>query len=71
MYIYINDFEHPVKAEILPNNTPTLDETLETFSFALISNTNPLPLAPMQKVKVDFTGDGTDVAFFYIVSDSV
>ena len=67
--IYINNVLQ--KAEILPADVPTLDETLETFSFALISNTNPLPLAPMQKVKVDFTGDNTDVAYFYIVSDSV
>lgn len=69
MKIYINN--QLAKAEILPVDTPTLDETLETFSFALISNTNPIPLAPMQKVKVDFLGDESDVAYFYIVSDSV
>ena len=69
MKIYINN--QLVKTQILPSNTPTLDETLETFSFALISNTNPLPYAPMQLVKVDFLGDGTDVSYFYIVSDSV
>ena len=69
MKIYINN--QLVKTEILPSNTPTLDETLETFSFGLISNTNPLPYAPMQLVRVDFTGDATDVAYFYIVSDSV
>lgn len=57
--------------EILPNNTPTLDETLETFSFALISNNDPLPYAPMQEVKIDFSNDNTDVIEFYLVSDSV
>lgn len=69
MKIYIN--EQLVKAEILPNNTPTQDETLETFSFALISNKNPMPYAPMQKIKVDFKGDNTDVAHFLLISDSV
>lgn len=69
MKIYINNVLQ--KTEILPSNTPTLDETLETFSFALISNTNPIPLAPMQKVDVDFLGDGSEIAHFYIVSDSV
>lgn len=69
MKIYINDFVHPVKAEILPSDTPTQDETLETFSFVLMSNDNPLPYAPMQKVKVEFSED--DIAYFYIVSDSV
>lgn len=71
MKIYINDFTNPVKAEILPADIPTQDETLESLSFALISNDQPMPYAPMQKVKVDFTGDGTDVQYFYIVSDSV
>lgn len=69
MKIYINN--QLVKSEILPNNTPTQDETLETFSFALISNKNPMPYAPMQKIKVDFKGDGTDVAYFLLISDSV
>lgn len=67
--IYINNILQ--KTEILPVNIPTKDETLETFSFALMANTNPLPLAPMQRVKVDFKGDGTEVKEFYIVSDSV
>ena len=69
MKIYINNVLQ--KTEILPANIPTKDETLETFSFALISNTNPLPLSPMQKVRVDFNDDGEDLGFFYIVSDSV
>lgn len=67
--IYINNILQ--KTEILPSNTPTKDETLETFSFALISNTTPLPYASGQQVKVDFSGDGTDVAYFFLVSDSV
>lgn len=71
MKIYINNFVTPIKAEILPADIPTQDETLESFSFALISNDQPMPYAPMQKVKVDFTEDGTDVQYFYIVSDSV
>lgn len=75
MKVYINNkytSEWEIqKVEILPNNTPTKDESLETFSFVLISNTISKPYAPMQKVKVDFKGDGTDIAYFYIVSDSV
>ena len=59
------------KAEILPTNVPTKDETLETFSFALISSDVALPYAPMQKVKVDFAGDGSEIVYFYIVSDNV
>lgn len=71
MKIYLNNSQTPLDVEILPSNTPTLDETLETFSFALISNNNPLPLAPMQRIKVDFLENNSDVAYFYIVSDSV
>ena len=69
MKIYINNALQ--KAEILQNNTPTLDETLETFSFGLISNNNPFPLAAMQEVKVDFKGDDSEVAYFYLLTDSV
>ena len=58
-----------VKAEILPSNTPTLDETLETFSFALVSSDSALPYAPMQNVDVTFA-EG-DEGHFYLVSDSV
>ena len=58
-----------VKAEILPNNTPTKDETLETFSFALISNNDPMPYAPMQSVEVIFQVG--DVGHFVLVSDNV
>lgn len=74
MKIYINDFTKPVKAEILPVNTPTLDETLETFSFALLSTKKSLSaskIAPMQKVKVEFENTTNDVAYFYLISDSV
>lgn len=67
--IYINNVLQ--KTEILPADTPTKDETLETFSFALMSNENPMPLAPGQIVKVDFKGDGTDIAYFFLTSDSV
>ncbi len=69
MKVYINNIL--VKSEIVPSNTPTLDETLETFSFALISNKDALPYAPMQQVKVDFLGDGSEIVIFYLVSDSV
>ena len=73
MEIYIQNgegFWAKQRFEILPANTPTLDETLETFSFALISNNNPLPYAPMQKVRVYFNSD-SEYTNFYIVSDSV
>ena len=73
MEIYIQNGEGywaKQRFEILPANTPTLDETLETFSFALISNSNPLPYAPMQKVRVYFNSD-SEYTDFYIASDSV
>lgn len=69
MKIYINNIL--IKAEILPSNTPTLDETLETFSFDLISNDNPMPYAPMQEVRIDFLGDESEVVRFVLTSDNV
>ena len=69
MKIYINNIL--IKAEILPSNTPTLDETLETFSFDLISNDNPLPFAPMQEVRIDFLSDESEVVRFVLTSDNV
>ena len=67
--IYINNVLQ--KVEILASNTPTEDETLETLSFSLISNTNPLPLAPGQKVKVDLFGDESEIINLIIATDSV
>ena len=67
--IYINNVLQRV--EILPANVPTKDETLETLSFALISNNNPLPLAPGQEVKIDFDGSGTGFGYFFLANDSV
>ena len=66
MLIYINNVLQ--KTEILPTFTPTLDETLETFSFGLIANDDPIPKKPMSSVEVVF--DNTHL-YFYIVSDSV
>lgn len=69
MKIYINNVL--VDSEILPVNTPTLDETLETFSFALVSNTNATPYAPMQDVRVEFEDDNNEIIYLVLVSDSV
>lgn len=69
MKVYINNVLQNI--DILPSNTPSKDESLETFSFALISNSNPLPLAAGQEVKVDFLGNGSEVAYFFLASDSV
>ena len=74
MYIYIADREgywYEQRFEILPSNTPTLDETLETFSFALLSNDIALPFAPMQKVRIYFNNNSSDYTPFYIQHDSV
>ena len=73
MFVYIADQEgywYEQRFEILPSNTPTLDETLETFSFALISNDIARPFAPMQKVRVYFTNSSSYTPF-YIQNDSV
>lgn len=67
MEIYINN--KPIKAEILPVNKPTLDETLETFSFALISNNDSMPYAPCQSVKV--ITDSNETINLFLVTDSV
>lgn len=67
MEIYIND--KLVKAQILPVNKPTLDETLETFSFALISNSDSMPYAPCQSVKV--ITDSNETINLFLVTDSV
>lgn len=67
MNIYINDVL--IKSEILSVDTPTLDETLETFSFALISNDAPTPFAPMQSVQIVL--DNNDTINFILVSDNV
>ena len=58
-----------IKSQILPVDKPSLDETLETFSFALVSNDNPMPFAPCQSVQV-ITDDNETINLF-LVSDSV
>lgn len=58
-----------IKAQILPMNKPTLDETLESFSFALVSNDNPMPFAPCQSVQV--ITDSNEKINLFLVSDSV
>ena len=67
MQIKINN--KVVKAQILPVDKPTLDETLETFSFVLVSDDNPMPYAPCQKVQV-ITNDNEKINLF-LVSDNV
>ena len=67
MKIYINNEE--VKGNIMPVNKPTLDETLETFSFALISSTNETPYQPM--TDVIFEDDSGVKTPFVITIDSV
>lgn len=56
------------KANILPNENEVLDETLDTFSFSLLSD-SPLPFAPSQSVKI--THEDNSVSLFVISSDSV
>ena len=56
------------KANILPNENEVLDETLDTFSFSLLSD-SPLPFAPSQGVKI--THEDDSVSIFVISSDSV
>ena len=58
-----------VDSEVLPINKPTLDETLETFSFALKSTTLDTPYAPMQEVEI--TTDDDEVINLLIASDTV
>ena len=67
MKIYLNNAE--ITAEVLPINNPTLDETLETFSFALESSSIKMPIAPMNSVKVVFDND--EEVYFYTTTDSV
>lgn len=58
-----------IDSEVLPINKPSLDETLETFSFALKSTDNVEPYAPMQDVEI--TTDSNEKIYLVIVSDSV
>lgn len=67
MQIYVNG--KLVKAQILPVDKPTLDETLETFSFALISNDQPMPYAPCQNVQV--ITDSNEKINLFLVTDAV
>lgn len=64
--IFINGQE--VKATVLPVDKPSLDETLETFSFALILDDNPLPFAPLQEVQLKENGETIN---FVISADEV
>ena len=66
MKIYINDIE--VQALVLNSISSTLDETLDTFSFAIISDSET-PYAPMQEVKIVDENNETEV--FVISVDSV
>ena len=66
MKIYINDIE--VQSLVLNSISSTLDETLDTFSFALINSTET-PYAPMQEVKIVDENNETEV--FVISVDSV
>lgn len=70
--IYIN--ENLIKAEVLPLDTPTFDETLETFSFILKATRTAEPFAPMQKVDVELYNTTTETSehiYLVIVNDSV
>ena len=67
MIIKING--HTVKGQVLPVDKPTLDETLESLDFCLVSNTTPMPYAPCQKVEL-ITDDLETISFF-LVSDNV
>ena len=69
MKIYIN--EQLIKSEVLPLDTPTLDETLETFSFALKAVPTATPYAPMQAVRIEMENQENDVLNLVLVSDSV
>ena len=67
MKIYINNVQ--VSAQILPANKPTKDETLETFSFVLMSESNKNLYAPM--TPVSFVDDSNVEKKFVIVSDNI
>ena len=67
MKIYINNVE--VKCQIMPVNKPTLDETLETFTFSLISNQDSEPYKPM--TSVIFESDNHEKTAFVLTNDNV
>lgn len=67
MKIYIDGTE--VRGTVMPINKPTLDETLETFSFALVSNTNAEPYEPM--TDVTFEDDSGRRTGFVITIDNI
>ena len=70
MQIFIGDFTKPIKAEVMPLMTPTLDETLEVLSFVLISNRSlSSPYKPMTRVKV--LSDSNEASYFVLTSDNV
>ena len=67
MFIRING--QNVNSQILPVDSPTLDETLETLSFVLVSNTQSMPYAPCQEVEI--VTDNLETIRFFLVSDNV
>lgn len=67
MKIYIAGTK--VRGTVMPINKPTLDETLETFSFALVSNTNAEPYEPM--TDVTFEDDSGRRTGFVITIDNI
>lgn len=69
IYQYKNNSWVEISVEVMPTNTPTFDETLETISFAFISNTDEQPYKPMTKFKMV---DETEKALIFVLtSDSV
>lgn len=67
MKILINGSE--IQAQVLPNNKPTLDETLETFSFVMQSEKSAALYLPM--TRVIFEDDDGTRTYFVIVNDNV
>ena len=67
MTITINGVE--IDAEVLPIDKPSLDETLETFSFALVNTNIALPFAPMQNVEIET--DEEEIISLVIATDTV
>ena len=69
IYQYKNNAWVNEPIEVMPSNAPTFDETLETLSFALISNTDAEPYDPMSKFKLE--DDSGNTSIFVLTSDSV
>lgn len=58
-----------INAEVMPLDKPSLDETLEMFTFALANSDVAMPYAPMQKVEI--TTDDNEIISLLIVTDNV